>query len=170
MFILNINIKSRKSNKSARVKCTCHTNIENRLFVSINTDTIWKQRISRNRSKIYCHDIYLFWLNTNIMIKFIVFDLVFSHKIRCLHLKPSYNSPTHYTLNKSLVWFALCRVTILNHQFVECLWFTHHLSFVPTIVYGSSINSYPSSSLLRHSPDKFKFHTILFILYLLIKF
>jgi len=104
------------------------------------------------------------------MIEFIVFDLVFPHKIRYLHLKTSYNTPPHCTLNKSLVWFALYRVTILNPQFVECLWFAHHLSFVPAIVYGSSIYSYPSSSLLRHLPVKFKFDTILFILYLLIKF
>lgn len=141
MFISSINIKSSKLNKSTRIKYASHKNFKNRLFVWTNTSYTWRQRLSRNRSKIYCHEIYFSQLDTNIMIKFIVFDLVFSHKIRCLHLKPSYNTPPHYTLNKSLVWFALYRVTILNPQFVECLWFTHHLSFVPTIVYGSSINS-----------------------------
>lgn len=79
-------------------------------------------------------------------------------------------TPLHRILYKSLVRFALHRVTILKPQFVEYLWFAHHLSFIPRIVYSSSINSYPSSSLLRHFSGQFKFYIILFILRLCIKF
>jgi len=40
VFISNINIKSCESNKSTRIKCTCHKNFKNRLFLSTNTSYI----------------------------------------------------------------------------------------------------------------------------------
>jgi len=75
----------------------------------------------------------------------------------------------HRILYKSLVRFALLWVTILKPQFVEYLWFVHHLSFIHSIVYSSSINSYQSSSLLSHLSSQFKFYIVIFILRLYIK-
>lgn len=91
--------------------------------------------------------------------------------ILCFHIKyVVFTLNLHCILYKSLVRFALRRVTILKPQFVEYLWFVHHLSFIPRIVYSSSINSYPSSSLLRHLSGHFKFYINIFTLRWYIKF